>query len=123
MRPEAAIQRRLRTFLEARGWLVEVMHSNAFMSGVPDLYLHHPEYGSRWVDVKVEHQHRYTKAQCQKWPKWESYGVGVWILFDATDAEYAKLFQKPNFRDFWKPSYDKYTATLDSILDTLTMDG
>ena len=28
----------------------------------------------------------------QKWPVWEAYGIGIWILTAATQAEYDKLF-------------------------------
>ena len=122
--PEARVQADVIKFLEIRGWLVERMHGNAFQSGIPDLYCFNPSLGGseglhRWVDLKVKGQHRYTKAQCQKWPLWESIGLGVWIMMGATDEWYAKLFQLPNFRDYWIPSYDKYNLSIEEILEEM----
>ena len=114
--PEKKIENRIRQFLATRGWLVEKTHSTSYSSGWPDLMCWHPEFGLRWVDVKVRERHKYTKAQCQTWPKWERSGLGVWIMFDATDEEYSNLFKPPNFRAFWKPAYDKYSIPLDDIL-------
>jgi len=122
--PEAAIQERIIIYLKRRGWHVEKMHGNAFQKGIPDLYCWNPHLGDkeglhRWVDVKVKGQHQYTKSQCQKWPLWESIGLGVWIMMDATDEWYAKLFGPANFRDYWRPSYDKYVKKVEEILDEL----
>lgn len=119
--PESSIQNKIIEFLELRGWLVEKMHGNVFQKGIPDLYcfnpdLNPPEGLHRWVDVKVKGQNTYTKAQCQKWPKWENRRLGVWIMMEATEEEYAKLFGEPNFRQYWKPRYDKYCLSLDDIL-------
>jgi len=117
--PEHKIESNLRRFLEIRGWLVEKTHSTAYSSGWPDLMCWHLDYGLRWVDVKVPGQHRYTKAQCQKWPAWEKGGLGVWVLMGATDEWYSKLFKPPNFREYWKPHYDKYLIPVGDILDEL----
>lgn len=122
--PESGIQERIIKFLELRGWLVEKMHGNAFQRGIPDLYCWNPHLGDeeglhRWVDVKVERRHQYTKAQCQKWPLWESIGLGVWIMMGATEKWYAKLFGPPNFRDYWEPRYDKYCITVEKIIEEL----
>jgi len=122
--PESAIQERIITYLKRRGWHVEKMHGNAFQKGIPDLYCWNPHLGDeeglhRWVDVKVEGQHQYTKSQCQKWPLWESIGLGVWIMMGDTDEWYAKLFGPANFRDYWRPSYDKYVRKVEDILEEL----
>jgi hypothetical protein len=111
--PEWHIQEELREFLEARGWLVERMIGNAFQVGIPDLYCRHPKWGERWIDVKNAKSYSFTKAQRHKWPIWEKFNCGIWILTGATEAEYAKLFQKPNWREFWKPSYDKMANEFD----------
>jgi hypothetical protein len=121
--PEDTIQDRIISFLEDRGWLVEKMHGNAFQKGIPDLYcfnplLNRPEGLHRWIDVKVKGRYKYTKDQCQKWPKWEEKNLGVWIMVDATEEEYAKLFEAPNFRQYWKPHYDNYLRKIDEILDS-----
>jgi hypothetical protein len=122
MRPkhgeEYRIQKQLIDFLEARGWLVERLANTAFQVGIPDLYCHHPKWGSRWIDVKVEGKYSFTKAQRFKWPKWEKYGVGVWILTGADQDNYDKLFKAPNMRSYWKKSWDK--PDIDKLLEEMT---
>lgn len=103
--PEWFIQRDLVAFLEAREWLVERMIGNAFQTGIPDLYAHHPKWGGRWIDVKNNGRYSFTKAQKRKWPLWESYGVGIWILTSADQQAYDKLFGPPNWRNYWKASW------------------
>ena len=119
-RPEAAIQERVRTFLEQRGWTVEETHGNVYQTGLPDLFAWHPTYDLfRWVDVKNPDAYRFTKHQCQKWVTWEKAGLGVWIMTEATEQEYSKLFKPPNFREYWKPHYDKYLTPIREILEEL----
>jgi hypothetical protein len=103
--PEWHIQRRLKTFLKTRGWMVEQTHGNLFQDGFPDLLIAHPRWGQRWIDCKVEGRYQFTKAQRRKWPIWDRFGIGIWILTDATQEEYDKLFQPPNWKDYWKDSY------------------
>jgi hypothetical protein len=103
--PEWHIQQSLISFLEARGWLVERMIGNAFQTGIPDLYCHHPRWGYRWIDVKQPDKYTFTKAQKRKWPRWEQAGVGIWILTAATQQEYDKLFASPNLKYYWKKSW------------------
>lgn len=105
--PEKVIRDNLKRYLTRRHWLVEVTHGNRFQVGIPDLWLAHVEHGHRWVDTKVKGRYSLTKAQRIKWPKWEEHGVGIWILTGATDGDYAKLFELPNWRDYWKPSYGR----------------
>jgi len=104
--PEHKIQRALIQYLKDEGWLVEVMHGNAFQRGIPDLYIHHPRWGSRWIDVKNPKEYTFTKAQRRKWPIWDVYGAGIWILTAATQEEYDKLFAGPNWKDYWKDSWE-----------------
>lgn len=44
-------------------------------------------------------------------------------MVDATEDEYAKLFGPPNFRQFWKPAYDKYCRSVEEILDEFDQDA
>ena len=117
--PEWHIQQDLIRFLEVRGWLVERLIGNAFQTGIPDLYCHHPKWGSRWIDVKQPGRYSFTKAQKRKWPKWERFGVGIWILTDATQEQYDLLFQAPNWRAYWKESWDKL-PDIDTLLEQIT---
>jgi len=103
--PEWFIQRDLKKFLKIRGWLVEQTHGNLFQDGFPDLFIAHPRYGVRWIDCKVPGRYEFTRAQRQKWPIWDSYGIGIWILTAATQEEYDKLFAPPNWKDYWKDKY------------------
>jgi hypothetical protein len=119
--PEYHIQEALVEFLESRGWLVERMIGNAYQQGIPDLYCFHPSWGERWIDVKVEGRYSFTKAQKTKWPLWESFGCPIWILTDATQEQYDKLFDKPNWRDYWKPSWDK-KPNIDALMDEIPDD-
>ena len=88
---ELHIQHELITFLKARGWLVERLLADAFQNGFPDFYIHHPKWGSRWVEVKRPDNYSFTKAQRRKWPEWHKFGVPIWILTAATDEQYGLL--------------------------------
>lgn len=74
----------------------------------------HGTYGTRWVDYKSPSRYSLTAAQRLKWPIWDAYGVGIWIMTAATDDEYRKLFEEANWRQYWKPSYG---PTVDALLD------
>ena len=112
---ESALQREIKKYLQDRGWHVEVFTCGAFQKGIPDLYVYKnvtppgcsapiEEY-HRWVDIKRPKGGTLTKAQAAKWPLWESIGLGVWIMTECNDEV---LYGPPNFRDWWKPRYDKY---------------
>jgi hypothetical protein len=118
--PEYFIQEDLMVFLKARGWLVERMIGNAFQTGIPDLYCRHPKWGERWIDVKNKGRYSFTKAQKRKWPIWERYGTGIWILTGADQENYDRLFKPPNWRDFVKSSWKIPTqAEIDAMLDEI----
>ena len=118
--PEWFIQKDLIEFLKTRGWWVEVMHGNAFQRGIPDLFVHHPRKGSRWIDCKSPKDYTFTKAQRLKWPIWDHFGIGIWILTAATQAEYDKLFALPNWKEYWKDSWKPPTIEdINCMLDEL----
>ncbi|MHC4188370.1 MAG: hypothetical protein ACYSUB_01620 [Planctomycetota bacterium] len=117
--PEYIIQRDVMAFLRARGWWVERTHGNLFQKGFPDLYIAHHKFGQRWLDIKNPVSHTYTKAQCQKWPIWHQFGIGIWIIVAATEEEYDKLFKPPNWANYWKPRYDEYLMDVNVLLDEL----
>lgn len=120
--PEWYIQRDLIQFLSERAWHVERMTGNMYQKGIPDLYCFHRKWGERWIDVKNDGRYSFTEDQKRKWPIWESAGIGIWILVAATEDEYRKLFKPPNFRDYWKPQWDK-KFNLDAILAELREEG
>ena len=104
---EHKIAKQCDEMLRARGWLVERTHGSAFQRGLPDRFIWRRNAGFRWVDYKDASRYEYTVAQREKWPTWERYGLGVWILTAATQTEYDKLFEPPNFRHYWKARYDR----------------
>lgn len=102
--PEAEIQRAFKLFLLERDWFVKDTHGNMYQSGFPDLYADHPKYGARWVEMKNPSAYCFTPAQIATFPK---INLGVWIIVAATDYEYNKLFQPPNwwsYLDLWRRS-------------------
>jgi hypothetical protein len=117
--PEAIIQRNFIAYLRQRGWEVERMIGNALQKGIPDIYIMHLDHGVRWVDLKNPKDYEYTINQRIKWPKWEKAKVGIWIITGWSDADYAKLFCKPNWREYWKPRYDEETLELEQDLQEL----
>lgn len=119
--PEKTFQdTKLVPFLQEKGWMVEVMHASFALKGIPDLYCWHPGLQlHRWIDAKLPKGSDLTKAQCQKWPEWERNGLGVWIMKYATEEEYQKLFEPPNWREMWRPRHEKYVREVNDILDEL----
>jgi hypothetical protein len=118
--PEWHVQQDLIEYLQVRGWLVQSMHGNLYQTGVPDLYCHHPKWGARWIDCKNPEAYSFTRAQRIKWPLWEQYGVGIWILTAATQEQYDKLFARPNWRQFWKASWRMPDLSeIDALLKTI----
>lgn len=100
--PEAIIQRRVIEFLIKRGWFVKVTHGSTFQAGFPDLYACKRSYGSRWIEIKNPLNYRFTGAQLEVFPRFAAEGVGIWILVDATEQEYLKLFKPPNWWVYMK---------------------
>jgi hypothetical protein len=116
--PEWYIQKDLIEFLDTRQWMVERTHGNMYQTGFPDLYIAHERWGQRWIDCKNPERYCFTKDQRRKWPLWEKKGIGIWILVAATQEEYDKLFQPPNWRNYWKESYGNI-PDIDALLDEL----
>lgn len=84
-------------------WYVQIMHGNLFTKGFPDLFTAHIRYGIRLIEVKQpdETKSYFTAAQIETFPKMEAAGVGIWILVSDSDQEYSKLFQAPNWRQYY----------------------
>lgn len=117
--PEARIQREFIRYVKDRGWHVERMIGNALQKGIPDIFIAHLKHGTRWVDLKNPHDYEFTRSQRIKWPVWEQYGVGIWIITGWGEKEYDKLFLPPNWRDYWKPKYDEEKEELEQMLQEL----
>jgi len=98
--PEGKIKKEVIKFLQERKWLVVTTHGNMFQSGLPDLYACHPEIGQRWIELKNPLSYHFTKAQMYLFPELFRYGVGVWVICGATEEEYKKLWEAPNFHRF-----------------------
>lgn len=97
-KPEQKIQDRIIAFLKERGWVVMVTHGNTFQKGFPDLYALHPRYGQKWIEVKNPKKWKFTPAQKQYFPHFDEAGVGIWVMMEASEDEYKKLFGEPNWR-------------------------
>jgi hypothetical protein len=117
---EVDIQREIVEFLRARTWHVERMSADAFQNGIPDLFCYHRRWGMRWVEVKRPEGYSFTQRQKQRFPQWEKAGIGIWILTAATQEQYDLLFKAPNWRDFWRPSFQlPGKADVDKMIDNL----
>jgi hypothetical protein len=100
--PEKYLQERGEALLRMKGWFVMRTHGNMYQSGFPDTFCTHYKYSSRWIDWKIKGRSGdvFTPAQHECFPKLCANGSGVWILVDATEEEYNKLFKRPNFWAF-----------------------
>lgn len=97
--PERIIQDALIKYLEGKGWFIIETHGSLYQSGLPDLYCTHEKHKQRWIEVKNLDNYTFTPAQRKKFPL-ISKGAGIWILTAATDSEYQKLFEPPNWWTF-----------------------
>lgn len=95
--PEAKIKEDIIAMLKLENWFTIITHGNLYQHGLPDIYATHSEYGPRWIEVKVKDHYKFTRAQIDTFPKMCANGSGVWILVEATHAEYMKLFRDPNW--------------------------
>ncbi len=98
--PEAKIQEALIDFLTLKGWFVKSTHGNLYQQGFPDLFATHTKYGARWIEVKNAEKYSFTPGQIEWFPKFVANGSGIWILTDATEVEYQKLFKPCNWWQF-----------------------
>ena len=105
---ESKLQAEIKTYLQGRGWWVEVFTCNAFQVGIPDLIAFRDNGNTvRWIDVKRPKVGTLTRHQARKWSQWDEIGVGVWIMTECDDSV---LYAPANWREWWKPRYQKYLA-------------
>lgn len=95
--PEAKIQAAVIQFMVLRGWYCKETHGNMYQSGFPDLFCCHKRYGQRWVEIKNPSHYVFTPAQLDTFPQLCANGSGVWIMVEAVETEYEKLFGPPNW--------------------------
>jgi hypothetical protein len=98
--PERQIQDKIKIKLKLLGWHVMETHGNMYQTGFPDLYVMHPKYGARWVEVKNPLAYSFTPAQMKEFPMMVAHGVGVWVLVSDSDDEYEKLFKPCNWHQY-----------------------
>lgn len=118
---ERTLQAEITTFLEGRGWRVKPTHGDEYQAGFPDLWLWHPEHDYRWMDTKRKRGYRFTNAQLRDWYVEDLFGGLIWIMTDASEEEYAKLFEPPNWQSYLRPKdwerIAKLQQTKDQLLD------
>lgn len=102
--PEAKIQEAIIKMLKLKEWVVKSTHGNAFQFGFPDVYAGHKSYGARWIEVKNPLAYAFTKAQLEFFHQLAAVHIGVWVLVEASEAEYKKLFRPGNWHQYL-PSY------------------
>jgi hypothetical protein len=96
--PEAKIQEKIVKMLIFRGWFVKRIIGNKYQSGLPDLYATHPDYGGRWIEVKLPGMKgsRFTNAQLELFPNLIRNGTPIYILTGDTEMDYRLLFGPGN---------------------------
>jgi len=100
--PEHKIQQDIIKMLLFHGWYVKVMHGSVYQAGFPDLFTCHYRYGIRLIEVKDPNRRGdvFTAAQHEEFPKITANGGGIWVMVDATEKEYNKLFDRPNWYQY-----------------------
>jgi len=98
--PEAIIQNAIIRYLRARDWFVRPTHGCQWQAGFPDLFCAKRRYGIRWVEVKCSTGYKFTDAQLRTFPQFSKNGTGIWILTEASDSSYEKLFKPPNWASY-----------------------
>jgi hypothetical protein len=103
---EADHQNQLVRELKARDWFVKVIVGNATQFGLPDIFAAHVHFGQKWIEMKKREKYSFTAAQQIEFPKLHAAGVGIWILFDSTEEEIAKLSRPANW---WAIYFEWYS--------------
>jgi hypothetical protein len=98
--PEAKIQDAIIKYMRQRDWFIRSTHGNQYQSGFPDLFAAKRRYGMRWIEVKNPASYKFTDAQLESFPQFSKNGVGIWIMGEASDHEYARLFKAPNWAHY-----------------------
>ena len=86
-----------------RQWTVLNIAGNLFQKGLPDKYCIHNKYKQRWVELKNKNRYQFTKAQLEIFPLIDRTKIGIWVITEASEDEYAKLFEPPNWKKYLHP--------------------
>ena len=102
---EAHIEAEIMELLAKRGWKADKLVGNMHQSGLPDLLACHPNYKTRFIEVKRPGMKgsSFTPAQLREFPAWHRAGMPLYILTAATEGEYMKLFKPPNVMEYLAP--------------------
>lgn len=100
--PESIIQAEIENMLRIKGWFVMRTHGSAYQAGFPDNFACHKLYRQRWIEIKLPGMvgSKFMPSQLEVFPKLCANGSGVWVLTAATEEEYRKLFEPPNWAKF-----------------------
>lgn len=85
--PEASLQRNVVRLLTEKGWLCRHIVGNTVRTGWPDLYIYHPQYKGRWVELKAGKNWKFTGAQLEEFPKFYAYRCGIWFITDTRELD------------------------------------
>lgn len=100
--PEDIIQEAIIDMLEKKGWFVKHLHGNMYQRGFPDLFAARKGM-IRLIEVKNPKSWKFEETQLELFAALAKQEIGVWLMFGATDDEYAKLFKPANYA-FYLPS-------------------
>lgn len=94
--PEDIIQEAIIDMLEKKGWFVKHLHGNMYQRGFPDLFAARKGM-IRLIEVKNPKVWKFEETQIELFGELAKQQIGVWIMFAATEEEYAKLFKPANY--------------------------
>lgn len=136
-KPEEIVRDKVRRGMKIKGWRCYIFHGNQFQKGWPDseFIKYEPPHLRRLVDFKRPEKSKgvLTPAQQEEWPILHYLNVGIWILNGWSELQYRRLFEPPNWMEWWKPRYGPLPQNLeealsrreklvDSALDQISLD-
>lgn len=95
--PEKKIQNAFIKFLKLRDWYCKILHGNAYQQGMPDLFICHHKFGSRFVEIKVPKGYKFMQSQVETFKEMSKADIGIWVVNEAAEHEYRKLFKPANW--------------------------
>lgn len=85
--PEATLQRQVVRTLTEKGWLCRHIIGNVIRTGWPDLYVYHPVYGGKWIELKRGDDWKFTGAQLEQFPKFYAHRCGIWFITSTKELD------------------------------------